>query len=60
MTAAGSPDRALIMRSGADSEMTSGLAGAEADVIKQAPGLLRDGNRPVAEVGRALLEALAA
>ena len=38
MTGAGSPDRAIVMRSGADSEMTSGLGGAEADIIKQAPG----------------------
>lgn len=48
MTVAGSPSRALIMRSGADSEMTSGIGGPETDVIKQAPGLLRDGNRPIA------------
>jgi putative ABC transport system permease protein len=48
MTTAGSPNRVLIMRSGADSEMTSGLGGANTDVIKQAPGILRDGNRPVA------------
>ncbi len=48
MTAAGSPSRVLIMRSGADSEMTSGLGGADVEVIKQAPGLLRDGNRPIA------------
>ena len=48
MTVAGSPSRALVMRSGADSEMTSGIGGPEADVIKQAPGLLRDGNRPIA------------
>jgi putative ABC transport system permease protein len=48
MTSAGSPTRALIMRSGADSEMTSAITGPEAEVIKQAPGLLRDGNRPVA------------
>jgi putative ABC transport system permease protein len=48
MTAAGSPSRVLVMRSGADSEMTSGLGGADADVIKQAPGFLRDGNRPIA------------
>src|SRR5439155_12746230 len=46
MTSAGSPGRVLVMRSGADSEMTSGFSGAEADVIKQAPGLMRDGNRP--------------
>src|SRR5437762_13752206 len=48
MTVAGSPGRALVMRSGADSEMTSGIGGAESEVIKQAPGLLRDGNRPIA------------
>lgn len=48
MTVAGSPSRALVMRSGADSEMTSGIGGTEAEVIKQAPGLLRDGNRPIA------------
>ena len=29
------------MRSGADSEMTSGLAGPEVDIIKQAPGILQ-------------------
>jgi putative ABC transport system permease protein len=48
MREAGSPGRALIMRSGADSEMTSGLAGPEADVIKQAPGIRRDGQGAVA------------
>jgi len=48
MEESGSPSRALVMRSGADSEMTSGLSGAEVDVIKQAPGLRRDGQSPVA------------
>jgi putative ABC transport system permease protein len=48
MEASGSPVRALVMRSGADSEMTSGLGGAEVDIIKQAPGLRRDGQTPVA------------
>jgi putative ABC transport system permease protein len=43
MRESGSPSRALVMRSGADSEMTSGLAGSDLDVIKQAPGLRRDG-----------------
>jgi putative ABC transport system permease protein len=43
MTGSGSPSRALVMRSGADSEMTSGLGGPEVDVIKQAPGLRRNG-----------------
>ena len=46
-------DRALpIARSscaaGADSEMTSGLSGADVDVIKQAPGIRRDGQTPLA------------
>jgi len=48
MEASGSPVRALVMRSGADSEMTSGLSGAEVDLIKQAPGLRREGQTPVA------------
>ena len=48
MQGSGSPDRALVMRSGADSEMTSGLAGADVDIIKQAPGIRRDGQTPLA------------
>ena len=48
MEASGSPVRALVMRSGADSEMTSGLAGPEVDVIKQAPGLRREGQAALA------------
>jgi putative ABC transport system permease protein len=45
MTGAGSPERALVMRAGADDEMTSGLSATEVDVIRQAPGLARDGGR---------------
>jgi putative ABC transport system permease protein len=41
MRDSGSPTRALVMRSGADSEMTSGLGGPEVDIIRQAPGLRR-------------------
>ena len=48
MTVAGSPNRVLVMRGGADSEMTSGIGGDNADTIKQAPGLLREANHPVA------------
>jgi putative ABC transport system permease protein len=48
MEASGSPVRALVMRSGADSEMTSGLSGPEVDVIKQAPGLRREAQAPLA------------
>jgi putative ABC transport system permease protein len=40
---AGSPRRAVVLRSGSDSEMTSGFQGSEVDVIKQAPGILREG-----------------
>src|SRR5207237_9770827 len=46
MRDAGAPDRAVVLRAGADSEMVSGLGGAETDVIKQAPGLLAIDNRP--------------
>jgi putative ABC transport system permease protein len=48
MVSAGSPMRAMVMRSGADSEMTSGILGPEADIIKQAPGIQHDGNVPLA------------
>ena len=48
MREAGSPARALVMRSGADSEMTSGVGGSEADIIRQAPGIRRDGQTPLA------------
>ena len=42
MQGAAAPGRALVLRSGADTEMTSGLPGADVDVIKQAPGIRRD------------------
>lgn len=48
MQGSGRPDRVLIMRSGADSEMTSGLSGPQVDIIKQAPGLRRDGQTTLA------------
>ena len=48
MEQSGSDSRALVMRSGADSEMTSGLGPTEVDLIKQAPGLRRDGQAAVA------------
>src|SRR5688572_1818816 len=48
MRQSGSPQRALVMRSGADSEMTSGLSASEVDIVKQAPGLRRDGQAPLA------------
>lgn len=48
MQGSGSRSRALVMRSGADSEMTSGVSSTEVDIIKQAPGILRDGQNAVA------------
>ena len=51
MRGSGSPARALVMRTGADSEMTSGIDGPHADIIKQAPGIRRDG-QTVTRVGR--------
>ncbi len=48
MRDSGKPTRAIVMRSGADSEMTSGLGGPEIDIIKQAPGIRRDGQTPLA------------
>ena len=48
MEQTGSESRALIMRSGADSEMTSGLSNVDVDIVKQAPGLRRDGRTAVA------------
>jgi len=43
MTNAGKTDRAIVMRSGADSEMSSGLSGESVDIIKEAPGIKRQG-----------------
>jgi putative ABC transport system permease protein len=48
MVNAGRTDRAIVMRSGADSEMSSGLAGPETELIKQAPGIQRNGSTSAA------------
>src|SRR5882672_3501578 len=48
MRGAGSPYRALVMRGGADDEMTSGLNGPDTDVIKQAPGIRHEQERALA------------
>ena len=44
----GSPVRAIVLRNGSQSEMTSGLTGPETDIVKQAPGLAQSGGRAVA------------
>ena len=41
MVVAGSPDTALVLRSGADSEMTSVLTRNDVDIIRDAPGVAR-------------------
>ncbi len=42
MKASGDPDTVLILRAGSDTEMTSGLAGDQARLIQDAPGIARD------------------
>lgn len=48
MQATGDEDTAMIMRSGADSEMTSGLSGEHARLIQDKPGIARDAAGPLA------------
>jgi len=47
MTASGQPDLAIILRSGADSEMTSGLSREEVRLISDAPGVARNAQGPL-------------
>jgi putative ABC transport system permease protein len=42
MAVSGSPDSAIVLRSGADSEMVSGLGRAETRLIADAPGVARN------------------
>jgi putative ABC transport system permease protein len=48
MTVSGSPDGAIILRSGADSEMVSGLGRDETRVIADTPGIARTAKGPLA------------
>ena len=41
LRAAGSPDNAMVMRAGSDSEMMSALFGDSIEIIAQAPGIAR-------------------
>jgi len=43
MTGSGSPGRAIVLRAGSDTELTSAVDGVEAGIIKQAPGIAKDG-----------------
>lgn len=47
MTVAGSPDTAMVLRSGADSEMTSILGRDEARIIAEAPGVAKADGKPL-------------
>lgn len=47
MTVAGSPDTALVLRGGADSEMSSVLLGEDVNVITSARGIARAGDKPL-------------
>lgn len=48
MTVSGATDVAIVLRSGADTEMTSGLSREETRTIADAPGLARNAAGPVA------------
>ncbi|HVL68655.1 MAG TPA: ABC transporter permease [Vicinamibacterales bacterium] len=48
MSERGDPLRVLVLRSGANTEMTSGLGGEEARIIVDAPGIARSDDGPVA------------
>src|SRR5215212_1270349 len=47
MEAAGSPDAVVVLRGGADSEMTSVLSRESADILGQAPGVARANGKPI-------------
>jgi putative ABC transport system permease protein len=48
LVSAGSPDTALVLRSGSDSEMTSGLTRDVTRIIAEAPGVVRSAQGPIA------------
>jgi putative ABC transport system permease protein len=48
MAVSGSPDGAIVLRSGADSEMVSGLSHDETRIIADAQGVARNTNGPLA------------
>ncbi len=47
MLLAGSDDTAIVVRAGATSELTSGLANDDVLIVNTAPGILKDGDAPV-------------
>jgi putative ABC transport system permease protein len=59
MTASGSPDAAIILRSGADTEMVSGFSREETRLIADAPGLARDARGPLSSAELFVIVSLA-
>ncbi|HEV7767210.1 MAG TPA: ABC transporter permease, partial [Thermoanaerobaculia bacterium] len=47
MTIAGSPDTVFVLRTGADSEMTSVLGREEAKILAEAPGVAKANGKPL-------------
>jgi putative ABC transport system permease protein len=47
MIAAGSEDTAIVVRSGATSELNSGFSNDQALIVENSPGILKDGDRPI-------------
>src|ERR1035438_1742684 len=47
MEASGSPDSAIVLRSGSDSEMVSGIGGPQTRLIADAPGVARTADGPL-------------
>lgn len=47
LTAGGSPDTAIVMRGGSDTEMMSILRGAETRIVADAPGVMRTASGPL-------------
>lgn len=48
MEKAGDPERIVVLRTGSDTEMTSGFSGEDARLIMDTPGILKGPNGPVA------------
>ena len=48
MKVTGAPDVAIVLRHGADTEMTSGLSREDTRLISDAPGIARNGDSPMA------------
>lgn len=48
MTGSANTANVLVLRSGADTEMTSGLGGDDVRIIREAPGLAREGDEVIA------------